>query len=416
MKKKLGEFTIWNLFTIISIVLISFLTLPLYINNLPPSSFAVLSLIWSTLSVSSILDFGLGRSITRELSVLENLNDRTKQSLMISTGLGTALILSFIAAILVYLILVLYFLFFANNLILNSTTIVYISITVFFTILNNVFLSMLEGVHLIRVSSIFKILFTLFFFGTPAVLIYCKLLNNLEEVVLVILISKLIQSVLSITFLRIRFSISLFKFSLNQSKVFFKLGKWLTLSNISSILMTHSDRFIIGYYLSPIKLVNYSVAADLIQRGSGLFSVLPNSLLPIISHSDKSEYKMRNIQFVFILMLVIVSVACCAGFLSIDLILKLWLKQSYNIEISNLFKIMLLSWYGSSFGQLFLTRLHSVGDTKSASLVHLFESLIFIPGIIIGLKFYGLIGGAIVVTLRSLIDSMLLWKIANKYE
>jgi len=77
---------------------------------------------------------------------------------------------------------------------------------------------------------------------------------------------------------------------------------------------------------------------------------------------------------------------------------------------------MSIGWFGSSFGQLFLTRLHSVGDTRSPSLLHLLESLFFIPSLILSLIYFGIFGGAIVVTLRSILDSFFLWRISMKYE
>jgi O-antigen/teichoic acid export membrane protein len=416
MLRKLGKFAFWNVLTTIAIIIITLFSLPIYINNLAPSSFAILSLIWSTLSVSSILDLGLGRSIIRELSVLENLNDRVGQSVLISTGYRAAIILSTLAAIIGGSLLFLYFSSNQSSLTLSGTSIIYLSIIIFCTILNNVVLSIIEGVHLIRLASILKVIFTIAFFGAPAILFFFDFIGSLEQIILVILFSKLIQIFSSTYILRYRFAFSFNKISLDQMRDLFKLGRWLTLSNFVSLLMTHSDRFIIGYYMSPLNLVHYSVASDMVQRSSGLFSVLPNSLYPIISHSDKAMFNIQKIKVVFIFNFLLVTMVFIISYFFADFFLNIWLKQSYSIEISQLFILMSVGWFGSSFGQLFLTRLHSVGDTRSPSLLHLLESLFFIPSLILSLIYFGIFGGAIVVTLRSILDGIFLWRISMKYE
>jgi O-antigen/teichoic acid export membrane protein len=416
MKQKLIKFTSWNLFSLISIFLISFISIPLYINNLISENFAILSLIWSTLSVSSILDFGLGRSLIRELSVLINENKKDHLRSYISTGFITAVFFATIAGFLAYTILSLYFRLVSNKLTLDNYTILYISLSVTFTIINNALLSIFEGTHLINVSSILKVVFSFFFFAFPALLVYLHYIEGLSQIIIIILFSKISQTIVSFIFVQRYHPFSIFLFSFLHFSKFVKLGKWLTLSNLVSVLMTHSDRFIIGYYSLPFKLVNYSVASDLIQKGSSIFSIFPTSIYPLIAHTDKKIYSLKKMKFILILMSIIVIAAIGFSFIIIDKILIIWLKDAYNPEITLLFKIMSFVWIATGFGQLFLTRLHSLGETKLPALLNLFESFLFIPAMILSIKFYGIIAAAIVMLMRSFIDASILFLITKRYE
>jgi O-antigen/teichoic acid export membrane protein len=419
LKKNLLHFAGWNLVTLISTSLVSLFYLPVYVNQLSAESFSILTILWSILSVGSILDFGLGRTIIREFSILRSTQavlDYTKCGELLTTTLLVALKYSLYGLIVTFLLTYSYSQIVAGKLGFTTMMCIYIALCVFFTIYNNSVLSILEGSHLIKYASLIRSFFTILFFAVPAQLLIQKIILTTEKIILVIFLIRLIQGALLTFLVYHKYHLPKIRYSKKIASRYVSFGKWLTISNFVSVIMTYGDRFVMGYTLEPIHIVNYSIANDLVQKGTSVLNLIPNSLYPLIASSDINKYSLRNLRKIIIFLSAIVISGSLVSLLAADFFLRFWLEENYEEEITTLFKILLVAWASSGFGQLFLSRMHSIGNMKSPAMLNVIECVFYLPLIFIAIKIFGVYGAAVMYSIRFLVDAFILCKIVIKNE
>lgn len=408
------RFLSWNTSSFLIIIVVSIASLPIYFNTLSAVDFAIVSIIWSTVAMSTVLDLGFGRSLTRELGAITNESEHKNYKPIASSGIAAAFIYSIVVSILVHAGLEVYFNLDESKFIVDSTVLYLVSLTVFSTLLGNSFTAIFEGMHLIRFVSLIRTIFSVLFIAAPAFLMAMSLIADSTAVILMIAIIKFAQLFTCIILsykLRI---FSIVNVSSHNLKLLFDQGKWLSFSSIISLAMTHSDRFILGYYSQPIALRGYLVASELIQRGVGILAIISVSLFPLISGNGNNDSKVSNINKAFILNLLIGIVGIIGGSILIEQFLNIWLGYQEVSEIANLFRIMLIGWFASGFGQLYLATIHSTGNTKTPAILHLAEATVIIPLMIYAVYNYGVYGAASVWALRAIADAILLKLISDR--
>ena len=250
---KLIKFLSWNTSLLISNFLVSFICIPIYLQELDSSTFAVLTLLWTILSVSTILDFGICRSIVREFSVLINEKKEKLINYYTSTSLCLSVIFGLCAALIIFVFFSLYAELTSDTLVFSKKTIYLVSISVFFNIVNLSILSIFEGKHLINISSLLRSIYSLFFLGIPALIIIKYNTKNLETIIFSIAIIKMVQFLISLLVLIIKTNGLKFVFFKKIAIKLIRFGKWVTVSNLISVIMSYGDRFIMGYFLKPVK-------------------------------------------------------------------------------------------------------------------------------------------------------------------
>jgi len=275
-------------------------------------------------------------------------------------------------------------------------------------------LAIFEGMHLIGLTTKIRIFGTVSFMAVPAILIHLNIIHELIDIALALALARAAQIVISIAVARNLELISSSGVSYELVIKFTGIGKWLTISNIMSIGMTHSDRFILGHYRPPTELVNYAVASELIQRGIGVLSIISSSLFPLISRSEFSEVQEHRIKKAFRISLALGILGGLLGYWLVDYLLIIWLGRNDTQQIAYLFKIMLTGWFASGLGQLYLAKIHSLGDTRTPAIIHTVEATFFVPLAIYVAVNYGAVGAALAWTARAITDAVILRYYSNK--
>lgn len=283
--EKLLNFISWNAINFVASVCVSLASIPVYYKNLLPAEFAALTLFWSVLSISGVLDFGVGRSLTREIAAITNESRRDDIRVIVTNGTLVSWCYSFFASVLIWIFLGIYF----KNSVLDIKIGVgfgaLISFSVFSTLASNALLAIFEGMHQIKLSSKLRIIGSITFMGGPALLMAQGFVSSLFDILLIVTFARATQFFVCMLIVFRRDLISLNKLSVDGIKQLLSSGKWLTASNVVSIGMTNIDRFIIGHYRPAAELGSYSIASELIQRGVGILSVISASLFPLIARS-----------------------------------------------------------------------------------------------------------------------------------
>jgi O-antigen/teichoic acid export membrane protein len=373
------KYTLFGYLNYAFLIIFSLWTLPKYINGLEEKEFAFLSLVWAVSGIGSLLDFGLGRNLTRLLAIIEEKKEETIS--LVTTGL----IFSFRFIIPGSLILT-----FLLSLYISSTHIVDYDVMYFviiffilvFTVLVNLLFSILEGIFAIHFLTSVRFFSNFIFLFLPLLMVSFVLNDKLLVVLLALLFARALVFLIQFNYLYRNKYIDSSSYSEPLTYQLRASSIWLTLSNFTGLIFSQAERLLNGARNDAIVFNNYNIASDLIQRGVGVISVITNSLFPFLSNSQNNlEANKKLISFVYKTIFVIGFLVILFLFVRGEIILSLWLKmKSERLSmIYSILKILIFGWLFSGLGQLELTKLHSKGRFKETSILHLIELLIYFP-------------------------------------
>jgi O-antigen/teichoic acid export membrane protein len=200
--------------------------------------------------------------------------------------------------------------------------------------------------------------------------------------------------------------VRLLKFSKNAWMRYFRLGKWLTISNTTGAAMNQSDKFLIAIFATPHQLASFSVSSDLIQKGTSLLAVASGSLFPVISGSSARKH---HVNTAIIIQLAISLAGIAAIYLFSSDLLGVWLKRYDHRDIGTYLKIMIFGWAATGFGQLFLAELHAKGWMRQAAVLHLGEAFLYLPILYISLANFGILSAVVLWSTRAILDAAALF-------
>ena len=263
----LAKNVLWNFFGFGSPLLIGVVTIPHLIAQLGTARFGILTIIWMFNSYTNLLDLGLGRVITYQLSVqLVNLDAKrsanlvwTAAILLVIFGAIAGIILSLLAPWLVYHVIRI-----PSADVFDTLHAFYILAATFpFIVATNCARGVLESHQAFSFVNTVRIMMGVFIFVGP--LLALSIHNSLAFITLILMIGK-IASFLLYFYFCYRVMPNLFqRFTIVISDIvqLVRLGAWVTVSNIVNALIGHLDRFFIAgismsavaYYVTPNEIV-----------------------------------------------------------------------------------------------------------------------------------------------------------------
>ncbi|EIA1587607.1 flippase [Vibrio parahaemolyticus] len=182
----------------------------------------------------------------------------------------------------------------------------------------------------------------------------------------------------------------------------FSFGKWIGLSNLINQGLLYSDRFIISSVLGANVVVYYTMALDLV----GKMAILPQSIYRVI-FTEINGGKKFNEEFYIIIAVLLLIVSGVVFFLS-PTIVEIWLGEAYVEKTSNIIQWLLVGFWFNSLSQRPYTELLSKGKTAIISKIHMFEILPYILVLYLAINSFGIVGAAIVWSLRMILDYSLM--------
>ncbi len=414
MNFKILHFVKWNSLSFLIQTVLSLLALPIYLKKLSDYDFVVVSLVWSIASVASVMDFGLSRYITHQLASNLNTQRQGRSYFFAMTGYRT---IALIALFTTFAIAIFMLIYFKNNDQFKNLSyffLITVSSIFFLSIILNFSVAIFEGLHNLKESNIIRVYALFSFTFLPAIPLLFNYGIGFEGVVCLMLLARLSISAYIIFKIRNIFDRK-FKFLYSKSiaRKLLSNGKWLSLSNIASVIMNQADRFLLASFYAPAKVISYTVPADLIQKGISLLAVIPSALFPLISGSLNK--RKSDVGLSIKLMSLLIIVGAIISYFSIGAFLHIWIGAKSNIEMIYVFQLMLLGWAASGFGQIYLSKIHAAGGMKLIGMLHFCELIIFFPIIFFATKLYGPLGAAVAWNIRVILDMLILKKLSTKY-
>lgn len=123
-------------------------------------------------------------------------------------------------------------------------------------------------------------------------------------------------------------------------------GKWTWVQSFGAALFATADRLIIGSYLGAEALARYSVFTQLAQQIHAIPSAATTVLFPMVSRKSS-----RNESVIKLVLLALGGVIFIASFIASllylygEIILKMWLPDSFNFSNLNAYNLLIVAYF-----------------------------------------------------------------------
>jgi O-antigen/teichoic acid export membrane protein len=191
------------------------------------------------------------------------------------------------------------------------------------------------------------------------------------------------------------------------TRALFATGTWFSLASILGSLFSTIDKFFIASLVGPSAVAHYSVPESVVRRASLVPLAMVRPLFPrLASLGDQDAHLLaqRSLELVILIITPIVVITI----LGVRTFLELWVGREFSLLAAPIGALIALGLWFNSLA--FIPDAYLQGRGKASisvfcSLVELAPHLLLLY---IGLKWFGLIGGATALLLITILDLLLL--------
>jgi O-antigen/teichoic acid export membrane protein len=406
--------TLWNLLGSVAPILIGIAALPYIYNQIGIERIGILTIIWALIGYFSIFDFGLGRAITQRIASLSSLHTESQIIKTATTGVLLTLIIGFFGGLVGLATIEVAGVSWINSS-KNLEQEIYASfflacLAIPATTTTAGLRGILEGEQRFKAINLLKMVLGLSNFLSPIASI--ELFGpRLDYIVGSLVLARYI--ILGAHFFIVRKKIGHSReiIDIEESQQLFKFGGWMTLSNIISPLMVVADRFLISNVLGAAVVAYYTIPAEFVIKLLVLPAAITTTLFPVFT-KDLSEKNYKNsfalykksLKAIFLMMGAIISCVLIGA----DFGFRLWLGPVFAEKSTPVAMVLAVGILFNSLAQVPHAYIQASGDARSTALIHVFESALYLPTLLVLMQMHGIVGAAFAWMLRALLDLVLL--------
>lgn len=411
--------TIYNLVGYSIPILFAIVVIPFLIKGLGVERFGVLNLAWVVIGYFSFFDFGISRALTK--IVAEKIG--TKKTEEIPSFFWTSFFLMLIISSIFTVVLLFFIPTLITSIIKISTDLQKESLTTFYLLTFSIpIVTTTAGIRgvLEAYQKFFVINIIRTFLGVSTFLV---------PLVCLIFTDSLVWIVLSLLGVRIIVWLLYMSQCLKLSKELkkriklipkliypiFKLGGWMTLSNIIVPLLVYLDRFLIGALVSATAIAYYSTPYEVVTKLLIIPGAMSGVLFPAFSasHLNDPEFvkklSFKAVKYIFIILFPIIFVLITFS----NEGLGIWLGEEFASKSSLILQLLAVGVLFNSFGYIPFAFLDGIGRPDITAKVQLVELPIYITTMWLAITYKGINGAAFVWMLRTIVDASILFFFAK---
>ena len=377
-------------------IFLSIVSIPIFLNYLDPDIYANYLVQHFILSIGMFLNLNFGKVAAIKIQKIKISSAKKYIYSVFIFSFGSGLILS-------GLIYGLLFLFFSekNFFDINFSLYIGLLITIIYVTAENI----TKSLGLFKYSSLANFFFYSVSISFPALLIiYNNDLFTGSNMFNISLFFKLISLIFLLTTLHLKGMLIRHKKMTNIMEGFYKYGKWMTFSGIYNQVFDYLDKYLIKIYLGASSMITYSVPQLMAAKLTLLSQAIISVILPRLSKKDLSHNKKLQILTANIyLFLYLVGLMLIALIPLIEIILELWLKDSYNIVSANLFKIFILLTFISCISNILVCFYEANLIPKKNTRIETIMLVPFLFGLLISIYFKSIYAFAFVILIKEAI-------------
>ena len=193
-------------------------------------------------------------------------------------------------------------------------------------------------------------------------------------------------------------------------------GRWVAVSNVVGPLMVNADRLVIGAVLSVRAVGFYAAPYDMVTRLSLVPSSVMRALFPLFSAdrtADVREARPLAVDGARAIVLVMGPLAVLIVALAPDL-LRLWLGAEFAARSAATLQLLAVGVAVNAAAMVPFWLLQGIGRPDVCAKFHLVELAVYVPLLLLLLRWQGITGAALAWTIRVTLDGGLLLAAAHR--
>lgn len=397
-----------TLATIVSVLipgLLGLWSLKPLLELLGAETFTMLSFFWVYTSHLGFFDFGISRNLGIELPKLSN----AEKSKLVNQSVRKGFVYSLIGVVAVAVMLFTIPIFNPKFSVVSQYSVFAILLVwVPLAVLQMIVRGVLEASERFISAAVFRAYNQSVLFLLPWVMA-CWGHHDIFQMVAVITVARALSLLPAMYWLMTKYGLVFIKKMDDQEVVIYRNNQWITLSNLAGIVNGSLDRFVLLSLLGAHAIGAYVFAQDFGIRILVLSSSFALVLLPYFS---RNQSKWQNHIWVkrgsgMILL----------SHIALGLILyfgQTQLKYGFNNmslaqDVIDFFWIFLVGITANGIGHILLSALHSHRELKRPALWHVISAVFYIPLLYGVVQGFGLTGAAVLWSMRSVIDTVVLY-------
>ena len=407
--------TAYNLAGSLLPLVVTLITLPIYINLIGEERFGALAIVLLIIGASGMFDLGLGRATARQIAALRDGTSEVRAqtfwtALTLNAGLAV------VGGLIVWPVTAYFFghMFKAEDVLPSEINgaVIWLVLAVPVAILTATLDGALQGRERFLELNIISLSGAVLSQLAPlAVAIYV-------DVNLVLLLS-------AVVFVRLLVMLALFRgckrqiilgfkpsFHKEQAGTLLRFGGWVSITSFLSIIMVILDRFFIGAMMGAKEVTYYTVPRQLASRTAVISNALVRALFPRFSAASFQEETQLARKALRALVTVLTPITIFS-ILLIEPFLTWWVGPVLAKEATLVGQIMLLGFWINGFASIPFAQLQARGRPDLVSKCHLLEVLPYLLLLYLGLNYFGLVGAAAAFLIRVSFDFILLAGLAG---
>jgi O-antigen/teichoic acid export membrane protein len=400
--------------------LAAFVAIPLLARDFGAARYGLLALAWSTVGVFSLIDFGLGRALTR--LVAERVADHRDRELPALVWSANWIVLAISGAVGVVLGLAAPFiatrvLKVPSDLITEATGVLrLLAIGLPFFVHGVVLRGVMEAVQKFGLIVRLRVPLGLITYAGP--LIAMSLARDARVAVGVVVLGRFLYWIANVVALdSVQPGLSRpRRAERDAGKALLHAGGWITVSNVISPLLVQGDRFVMAWAL-PIAATGYYVTAAEVATKLWLFTAALQPVLFAALAAAMTRDPARATALLdrgaritlLVLFLPALALAMFGGFA-----LHLWLGSAFSPDTAVVMRWLVVAVYVNCVAQVPYAALQGGADVRGPALLHIIELPLYAVVLFVLMRAYGIAGVAAAWCLRMTFDTVGMWVLITR--
>lgn len=396
-----------NFFGLILPTFVSLVTVPTYIRLLGVERYGVVSLVWTFIGYFGVLDLGMSMAAQNHISKARAANDGEQSALIFWSAFWLNLTTGIAGGLLIYLGGYLYTAYFTHVApVLRDEVfhaLPWLALAIPIANVSWVCAGAINGAERFGIYNANQTIGTFLFQLLPlgaAWLVAPTLPSVLAAAVLARAIAAVLLARAGMRVLGID---RVLMPRLHVAADLFRFGGWMLVASMAIMVGDTLDRVLLGAGLGARFVTYYTVPQNLVTRLNMLPNALVRTLFPRLSAIERDHADVLVRQALEFLNAVFTPIMIVA-MLALGPFLEAWIGSELASASVNVGRVLIVSvWL---VGQAGVTRLliQSQVDPARAAWIGIVELPFFAGILMLGIAHFGLIGAAVVVVMRSLID------------
>ncbi len=402
--------TTFNLIGLGAPLLVAVVTIPVLIHALGPDRFGLLTMVWAVVSYFGLFDLGLGRALTQQLSQVFARGDDAAVGPLTATATTLMLALGIVAGIAMALGAPwgVDFIKHVPDRAEAIRSVYAMAVAMPAIILTSGFRGVLEAKSAFGLVNMIRLPMGLFTFLGPLAVVWSGH-ASLDVITLVLAVGRIVGCLIHAVFAWRVLSPAQRRFhvGVGEMRLLGVSGGWLTVSNIISPIMGYVDRFVIGAVVSASAVAYYATPNEMVTK----IWIIPGAVTAVLFPAFAARMASRdadNIRLVrasiTTLYIMILPITAALTVFAREL-LTLWISADFAAHSTVLLQIFAVSMLISCMAQIPFTLIQGAGKPRVTALLHCGILPIYLLGLWLLARTFGVTGAAWAWLLRMVIDA-----------